>query len=177
MLDTKTIQTERLTLRKVTMEDISDFHEYASDTIMTEYLDWESNSIEKSESYIRYIMSLYKNSYLPHWVIIVNETNKLIGRCSVSKYYQNDKTVEIGYSIASKYWAKGYMTECVNAVTDYIFSEKIIRVEAMTLKSNFASRKVLKKCGFEKEGTLKKRLVIKGKSYDAEMWSKINFFF
>ena len=64
------------------------------------------------------------------------------------KGISDDKTVEVGYGITSKYQNKGYGTEAVNKIIEWALKEGAKRIEAETDPNNKASQRVLEKCGF-----------------------------
>ena len=67
--------------------------------------------------------------------------------------------VEIGYAIIPEHRSRGYGTEAVQLLTDYLFLTKNIpRIQAVVDAENVASKSVLEKNGFKKEGTLRKAL-------------------
>jgi len=68
--------------------------------------------------------------------------------------------VEIGYSIIPAERNKGYATEAIQILTDYLFltKENIPRIQAVIDKENLASKRALENCGYENEGTLRKAL-------------------
>jgi RimJ/RimL family protein N-acetyltransferase len=74
---------------------------------------------------------------------------------------------EIGYALRPTERRKGYMTEAVKLIVEYLFRTKDIeRIEAITDADNLASQGVLEKVGFKREGTLRKRALIKGEYRD-----------
>jgi ribosomal-protein-alanine N-acetyltransferase len=67
--------------------------------------------------------------------------------------------VEIGYAILPEERNKGYGTEAVQILTDYLFLTKNVpRIQVVIDRKNLASKSVLEKSGFKKEGTLRKAL-------------------
>jgi len=77
------------------------------------------------------------------------------------------KSVELGYFIGEEYWGNGIATEAVNLICNYGFENlEINRINASVMDFNIASIRVLEKCGFEKEGVLKKALFKLGDFYD-----------
>ena len=57
--------------------------------------------------------------------------------------------VEIGYGLAAPSRGQGYGSEAVLAVTEWLLSQpEVLQVQAHTLTSNAASRRVLEKSGF-----------------------------
>jgi ribosomal-protein-alanine N-acetyltransferase len=67
--------------------------------------------------------------------------------------------VEIGYAIVPEERNRGYGTEAVQILTDYLFLTKDVpRIQVVIDKKNSASKSILEKSGFKKEGTLRKAL-------------------
>jgi RimJ/RimL family protein N-acetyltransferase len=82
------------------------------------------------------------------------------------------RQLEIGYSLVPSERGKGYCTEAVNIMVDYLFlSKESRRIQAHTDLRNVASQKVLEKVGFRKEGTLRKNLFVRGEWRDAYLYS------
>lgn len=86
----------------------------------------------------------------------------------------HSKTAELGYYIAEPYWGKGFGTSAVKQICDYIFQNTdIIRVFAEPFAHNIGSCRILEKCGFKCEGTLRKNAVKNGAVIDMKMYSII----
>lgn len=87
--------------------------------------------------------------------IIVND--KIAGSISVEqKTDMLRKSAEIGYFLLTEYWSKGIMTEAVNQICTLAFAElDIVRITVYIFDENIASKKVLEKNGFVKEGLMK----------------------
>jgi RimJ/RimL family protein N-acetyltransferase len=82
------------------------------------------------------------------------------------------KQLEIGYSLVPSERGKGYCSEAVKIMVDYLFlSKDTMRIQAQTDQRNAASQKVLEKAGFKKEGTLRKNFFIRGEWTDDYIYS------
>jgi RimJ/RimL family protein N-acetyltransferase len=82
------------------------------------------------------------------------------------------KQLEIGYSLIPSERGKGYCSEAVKLMVDYLFlSKEAMRIQAQTDLRNIASQKVLEKAGFKKEGTLRKNFFMRGEWVDALIYS------
>jgi RimJ/RimL family protein N-acetyltransferase len=80
--------------------------------------------------------------------------------------------LEIGHVLIPSERGKGYGTEAVNIIVDYLFlSKEIVRIQAITDVSNLTSQKVLQKSGFRKEGTIRKSTFIRGEWRDGCVYS------
>ena len=75
--------------------------------------------------------------------------------------------VNIGYVIGRAYWNRGYATEAVTALVNYLFkSYPINRVECCTSTENLASIRMAEKCGFVREGVLRGLVFVAGVHVD-----------
>ena len=82
------------------------------------------------------------------------------------------KQLEIGYSLVPSERGKGFCSEAVKIMVDYLFlSKDIMRIQAQTDQRNAASQKVLEKAGFKKEGTLRKNFFMRGELRDCYIYS------
>ena len=83
-------------------------------------------------------------------------------------HYRWGNMLEIGYSIIPDERGKGYCTEAVQIMIDYLFlSRNIVRVQAHINARNRASQRVLEKSGFKKEGTFRKDYFVRGEWVDS----------
>jgi RimJ/RimL family protein N-acetyltransferase len=83
-------------------------------------------------------------------------------------HYSTGSMLEIGYSIIPDERGKGYCTEAVQIMVDYLFlSRNVVRVQAHTSIRNKASQRVLEKSGFQKEGTFRKEYFVRGEWVDS----------
>lgn len=63
---------------------------------------------------------------------------------------------ELGYVLGQEQWGKGYMTEAAKAVLRYGFAELGLELIAVRhYLHNQRSRRVIEKCGFHYEGTMR----------------------
>lgn len=78
----------------------------------------------------------------------------------------------IGYALLPNERGKGYGSEAVQIMADYLFLTKnIVRIQAETHPENIASQKVLEKAGFKKEGIIRKSFFSRGIWRDTAMFS------
>lgn len=76
----------------------------------------------------------------------LKETGELIGDTGVNEVEGKANEVEIGYGICKKYSGKGYATEILNAMTEFIVSTFGIEVLCgRVMRGNNASVRVLEK--------------------------------
>ena len=153
---TKTIETNRLILRKVQKEDAEPmFRNWASNPLVTKYLTWPTHeSIAVTEMVIENWFREYEKENYYQWIIELKEQEEPIGSISVVR--QNDRIAEaeIGYCIGSRWWHRGIVSEALSAVIEYLFTEVgMNRISARHDPNNPNSGGVMRKCGMKYEGT------------------------
>ena len=158
------LEGKNVNLRIVEKKDLQLVVEWFNDPRhYGEYLAIQQKSITELEK--RYdARSPEENSFL-----ILKKAGDIIG--SIMHFPVGD-LMEIGYGIVTKERRKGYCTEAVKIMVDYLFlSKKIIRIQAHTDIRNRASERVLEKSGFKKEGIIRKLSFIRGKWRDIALYS------
>ncbi len=175
------LETDRLILRKFTMEDVDDLFEYASDPEVTEFLSFETyKSKEEAIDYLsKVVLPKYEEENSYKWAIELKESGKMIGCIDcVNKVDLKNKRAEIGYLLNRLYWGQGIMPEAGRAVIKYLFEEGLVRIEAIHDINNPKSGRVMQKIGMTHEGTLKKCRLQKKygieKFIDCELYAIIN---
>lgn len=159
LLGTKNLETERLILRKYKLSDAEDmYNNWGTDPNCNKYLPWELHkNIEETKEILNDWTESYKEDKFK-WIIVLKENNVAIGGINVVRLNKKNDICEIGYCIGSKFWNKGYTTEALNRVLDYLFNEcDLYLIEAYHHKTNIASEKVMGKCGMMKECELRNR--------------------
>lgn len=161
--ETNNIESNRLLLRKFVVNDANDiYNNWTSDQQVDKYVTWNVHKeIGETEKLLNYWINDYNNDFTYRWVIVLKETQELIGCIDVIHKNVQYKTCEIGYCIGSKWWSNGYATESLKLVLDYLLNAGFEIVVAQHFSSNFASGKVMKKAGMIYEGTLHSRVINK----------------
>jgi len=167
-----TLETERLILRKLRLEDAKDVFEYASDPEVSKYVTWEPHkSIEDSINFIKFTHERYEKKEGIIWGIVYRENNKVIGTCDISPVTKHFRA-EIAYTLARDYWGKGIMTEAVKEVIRFGFEKmNLNRIQAMCIPENIGSYRVMEKVGMKYEGLIREYIYIKGKFQDLKLYS------
>lgn len=158
-IGTKTLETERLILRKFKDEDASDlFNNWANDSNVTKFLTWPTHeNLDISKYVIGLWLDEYSNDNVYNWCIELKELGQAIGGISVVSIDENVEEVEIGYCIGKEYWNKGIVTEAFSSIIKFLFEEvDVKRIVAKHDTNNPASGAVMKKCGLQFEGINRK---------------------
>ena len=175
---TKKIETDRLILRKFKKDDVEGFYNnVGNDDLIDKYVLWNKHKDKnETEGLVNKWIEDYNNDYVYRWVIELKEINEVIGTISCHKIDPKNLTCEVGYSYCSKFWNKGYATEALKTVLDYLKEEGFKTVYADHLSLNPASGKVMLKSGMEYEATLRNRIIDKNTGkYDNLVYYSIIF--
>lgn len=151
----KELQTERLILRSWTLEDLDDFYEYAQSLEVGPDAGWPPHkSREESQKILK---SFIKNDEV--WAVEYKENGKVIGSIGLHKDEMRTgiNSKMLGYVLSQDYWGRGIMTEAAKKVIEYGFKEKgLDLISVVHFRFNYRSKRVIEKCGFKYEGTLRK---------------------
>ena len=160
-----TLQTERLTLRKILPRDEDDMYEYSRDPETSRYLLWEPHSSRNyTRAHIRYLQSRYRSASFFDWALTLKDSGKMIGTCGFTEIYEKKKLAEIGYVISPKYHRQGFAPEAVEKVLEHGFLTLGLEgVFARFMEDNIASRKILERLGFCWDESKKESIVKRGK--------------
>ena len=157
-LGTKTIETERLILRKFTIEDAPAMYaNWASDPEVTKYLTWQPHrSLTDTRAILSEWVAEYGKGDYYQWAIELKGVG-IIGSISVVNIHESVEEAELGYCIGRAYWGKGIMPEAVKAVINFLFDKVgFRRVMAKHDTANPNSGRVMEKAGMRYEGTHRK---------------------
>ena len=165
------IETERLILRRWHENDFADFYEFASDSEVMPLAGSKpvKKTAEAQKEFVRYMK---KGDC---FAIVLKENNKAIGSIKFQKDIRRFRvdSLSIGYELNRDYWGHGYMPEALAAMMKYGFEQKKIEILGIGhFAGNEKSKRVIEKCGFKHEGTIRKGFMrYDGKIFDDEAYS------
>ena len=155
-LQTKVLETRRLLLRHLTLDDLDDLFALYCDGEVTHYIPDAPRSYEETKEELEWIIKEHYGRYgFGLWAAILKETGAFIGRCGLIPWtIENHEEVEVAYALSRKYWGQGLGTEAAQAIAQYGFEHlRFSRLICMTTSENHASIRVARKIKmtFEKE--------------------------
>ena len=169
-IGSKTIETERLILRKSTMKEQKRLWEilmlpevnkwylvgakkYANDK---EHWTWEVQ-----EKYYQVKVAKAENEDFFYWSIFLKPeyTNsgkeEVIGQVSAQEYGEDLSVRDVGWYLDPVYQGRGYASEAAKAMINYMFKQvEIEKIISGAVKDNIASCKIFEKLGFDKVGEI-----------------------
>jgi RimJ/RimL family protein N-acetyltransferase len=147
------IHAERVSIRPFREEDLTAYLEFMTDPRATRYLMLEPE--QQTPAGARALFNLVRQSYQtaePIWALaIATDADGFVGSCGISSL--EDTIVECYYSLLPKYWGRGYATEALRALLDYVFTHTVVtEVRAYMSPANPNSFGVAERVGMERRG-------------------------
>jgi ribosomal-protein-alanine N-acetyltransferase len=171
------LETQRLMLREFQKSDALAVFDIFFRDIVTRYHNAETmQSVAQAERLVEVRASLFRRGLGIRWAIALRpQSDVVIGSCGYYGLNRAYRSVVLGYDLHPLHWRQGIMTEALTAIIDYGFSERFIfrlnRVEALTYVEHEASVGLLKKLGFQEEGTRREYGFWKGQFHDLRAFS------
>lgn len=154
------LQTERLLLRQLTLEDDKVIFQLRSDNEVNRYIDRpRAKSIEDARQFIEKVNNNATRNEGLVWGIVEKASSKLAGTICFWNISRERATAEIGYELVPGFQGKGIMQEAFGRVIQYGFDiMKVNAVEAIAHKDNASSSKLLNKYHFERDEALERNI-------------------
>ena len=162
------LETERLVLRKITLEDTDALFSLYSSPEVVKFINLEV--MERPDQAVELIArfeALRESGQGLRWGVFLLEDNRLIGTCGYKEWDAGRFHAEISYDLAPGNWGSGYMREALVAILDYGFHQmNLRRVEGLVDPADTRSHNLLTGLGFRMEGLLREHDYIKGQFQD-----------
>ena len=145
------LETERIILRKIKVEDAEEaFKNWTSDDEVSKYMIWSTHkTVEDTKQWLAEEEKNSKNGENYCFGIVLKETGELIGSMSYHLVKEEDR-YEVGYGIGKRFWRKGYTTEALKCMMDFLIKDlEIKKFICRHAKLNPASGAVMQKVGFK----------------------------
>ena len=168
------ISTERCLLRKIVATDKQKIFEGLSHAEVIRYYGVSYSSFEATKAQMKFYNDLLSNETGIWWAICQKQTSEFLGACGFNNWLKEHRKAEIGFWLLPQFQQQGYMSEAVKAITEFGSSRMDLhRIEAIVENGNNNSSKMLKKLGFNYEGTHTECEVKNGRFIDLEVYALI----
>jgi len=144
---------------------------------LTQWMPWAKTlpTVEDTEEFVRRAQANFlKRETLP--LIVLNKIDaSFVGLSGLHDVNWDVPKFEIGYWLRTECSGKGYMTETVNAITQFCFETlKARRVQIQMDDRNKRSWRVAERCGFTLEGILhNEALGMNGELRNTRIYAKV----
>ncbi|MFD1928218.1 GNAT family N-acetyltransferase [Sporosarcina siberiensis] len=155
------LKGKQVTLREMTKSDAHDLYEVAQDERIWAHMMNRMETQKDMESYINAALNAKEQGSEYPFVIIHNETNKIIGSTRFMDINLAHQRLEIGNTwLNPKFWRTPVNTECKYLLFKHCFEElHLNRVQLKTDHENIRSQQAIKRIGAKKEGILRNHII------------------
>jgi RimJ/RimL family protein N-acetyltransferase len=161
------ITTERLVIRPLERTDITELVRYRNLDAVARYQDWQLPYTRDLAHALLDGLEATDGPTTDQWVqlAIAAPDGGLLGDLAV---WLDDTAAlgMVGYTVAPESQGRGYATEAVGALVDWLFAKGVHRVAATLDPRNLASARVLERCGFRYGGTARSAALVRGRWED-----------
>ena len=142
------------------------YQNFGTDAAMYRYSGWNPYTTpEQARETVQRFIDSYANPRFYGWAI--EYEGRMIGTIGAYDYDPEKNQIEIGFSIERNSWGKGYATEALRAVLEYLtVQEGIACVTAWCASDNIASKRTLEKAGMRLAWIDADGLEVSGQRYD-----------
>lgn len=140
-----TLHGQRLLLRQPQPDDSAAVYAYASDAEVTRFLAWPCHTSQSdSDDFLHMAREGWQGGR--HLVWLIEDESGVVGSIGAE---MSNPNAGIGYVLARQRWGRGYATEALGLVVQALSRYTPVEtIWAMCVAENFASKRVLEKCGF-----------------------------
>jgi lincosamide nucleotidyltransferase A/C/D/E len=149
------IETERLIIRPLRLDDAHDLHELYSDAETMRFLETAvPRTIDESRAWVQSKIALFeRDGGMSLWALVERESGRVIGDAGLQwEEIGGARGLDLGCRVVRRLHGRGCATEASAAILRAAFGAGFIRVTAQTALDNEAARHVLRRIGFRVEG-------------------------
>ena len=170
------LETERLLLRKITVEDAEELYKnvYSNYEYIKFYFQVPLNTFEDYLPLVEKYKDWYDNGNHFRWGIMIKETKEMIGHIKLHSKDGLNNNCKIAYVIGYDFRKKGYAREAVRAVLNFGLNiANYHRIDAEIVYSNVDSIALVEAVGMSYEYTRKDGYKLGDDYYDQRVYTLI----
>lgn len=161
----------RLSLRPIVEGDLESIFKGLSHPDVIRHYGVSFQSLEATRGQMNWYAQLERDG-TGIWWAICSRDDAFLGAIGVNGIVKAHRKGELGFWLLPEHWGRGYISEAMPLVLDHGFGRLgLHRLEAQVETDNIASRKVLERCGFAHEGTLRECEVKNGRFVSLDVFS------
>ena len=157
------METERLLLRKLCLEDLPDFFELMSSPAVVRFEPYGVMNLEEVRRELE-----HRTGNEEFTAVILRNTGKLIGNVYLGR--RDFDALELGFLLHEHYWGKGLAQEACRALIKEAFTNGVHRIHAECDPENTASWRLLERLGFTREGHMKQNVYFRRDDLGRPIW-------
>ena len=164
MLSRIRLETPRLVLREIGLDDAEAIQAYAADPVVLRHVPWGPNTLEQTRQFCAEHAQHPKtpNRSIYELAINIKPDSVAVGALGLRVQSIENREAALGYVLHPAHWGKGIVTEAARRMLEFGLDELgMHRIYATAAPENVASLKVLARLGMLVEGTLRQNMRIK----------------
>ncbi|MBE2290175.1 MAG: GNAT family N-acetyltransferase [Chitinophagaceae bacterium] len=167
------LSTERLVLRRLSVDDGPEIFHHRSDPALNEYLDRAPcASLDEAVAFIRMVNAAIDDNNNVTWGITLKGHGRIIGSIALWRIEKENYRAELGYTLETAQQGKGLMSEALAAVLEHAFGKMGLHsIEANINPANSPSKVLLERHGFIREAYFRENYYHNGHFFDSAIYS------
>ncbi len=171
------LETPRLILRELALEDAVAVQAWAADPEVYRYMPWGPNTMEDTAVFLRGVIDARRAKPRSTFELgfLARDSGELIGAGGCRIRSVEHRAGDLGYVLRRAAWGRGYATEAAAALLEFgIRVLGLHRVWATCHVDNTRSARVLEKIGMRREGRLRHHVRARGEWRDSYLYAAID---
>jgi ribosomal-protein-alanine N-acetyltransferase len=165
------LETERLRLSPVLLEDAAGLFPMMRDPEVMAYWDWpEIEEPERAFAIVEGRAKAAAEGQAVHWTMRTLADDQIIGACDLSAIDRRHRRAEVGFLLSRESWGRGFGLEAMRAVVAYAAASGLRKLTARTQLGDRRSAQLLARLGFEREGLLRGHVERDGERRDCHLF-------
>ncbi|HYM39443.1 MAG TPA: GNAT family protein [Thermoplasmata archaeon] len=169
------LETARLVLREITLDDTAFWLRHFSDPEIVEMTAFEPPADREAAKgeLLRYAVHPFEQGTGIRWGMALRGSPELIGTLGYHGWVrEGGDRARMGYDLAREHRGRGLMSEAMRAVLAHGFDRmRLNRVEALIDPTNGPSIRLVERLGFRREGVLRENTYFRGRFIDDAVYA------
>ncbi len=170
------IEGPRLVLRELRPDDVESVAKITADAVALEHMPLDYMDHDEAEGYVTQLIEAAEDPSRFVYALAIARPidDQLLGIAQLSVESFTHRRAELGYLVCPEYWGQGFGREAAALLGNFGFDHLgLARIWAVTAVENTNSARLLDALGFEREGTLRRHLLIHGGWHDAYLYALV----
>ncbi len=168
------LESERLILREVELDDAMPMQAYAGDPEVCRFMTWGPNTLEQTRAFCASQLDVQRGRDRRDYELAVIEksSRELVGGVGLRVRNTVQREGDVGYVLRRDRWGQGLTAEAVTAALRFGFGVLgLHRIWATADARNVQSTRVMEKAGMRREGLMLRSLHMQGAFRDTVLYA------
>ena len=168
-----TIESQRIILRELIESDVTSLYEvYSNEKAMRHWDSMPHSDVSITLKALHRMVELWYLQQGVSWGVVIKDSQKLIGQCSLHSWNIEQKEAQLGYIINPQYWGNGYGSEVLKIIVNFGLNQLCLNtIIAEIDPNNLTSAAILEKHGFSVSEHRKNDLIVNGIYHDTNIYT------